>query len=91
MIQEPIGFVSPLDENGMPKMNYFRARNAKEIELNFQTGKEASIIYVVMAQPIKQGIPPFCLQLFGSDNKFTADEVSKRWKYIKSELAKVNF
>lgn len=84
-----VGFVLPLNQNGMPILNSFQARHAKEIESHFQTQKEASTIYVIMAQPIKQGVPPFCLLLFGSDNKFSADDVLKRWAYTKNELEKV--
>lgn len=85
-----VGFVLLFDKHGMPKTNSFNARNAKEIEEHFKNGIEASTVYVVMAQPIKQGIPPFCLQLFGSNNKFTAQDVLKRWHYTKAELKKVN-
>lgn len=41
-----------------------------------------------MAQPLKENIPPFILQIFGTDNKFTGKNVTKRWKYIRKELEK---
>lgn len=40
----------------------------------------------------KEGIddvPPFCLLIFGTDNKQSAEDVSNRWKHITSELKKV--
>lgn len=43
-----------------------------------------------MAQPLKENIPPFCLSIFGTDNKFLASDVLKRWSYIKEELEKLN-
>lgn len=86
---ELVGFVLPFDVNGMPKLGSFTARNAKEIEHHFQNQVEATTVYVVMAQPVMQGIPPFCVQLFGSANKFSANDVLKRWKYTKTELKKV--
>lgn len=85
-----VGFVLPFNENGMPKSASFVGRTAKEFEYHFQNQSEAGTIHVVMAQPVMQGMPPFCLKLFGSDNKFTAKDVLKRWKYTKIELKKGN-
>lgn len=42
-----------------------------------------------MVQPLKQNIPPFCLSIFGTDNKFTANEVTLRWQYIKEKLQEI--
>lgn len=41
-----------------------------------------------MAQPLKENFPAFCLQLFGTDNKFTSKDVIKRWDFIEKELLK---
>ena len=40
-----------------------------------------------MAQPLQKGAPSFCLAIFGTDNKFCSEDVFKRWKYIKENLA----
>ena len=53
----------------------------------FATNKMAKYAYVYMVQPLKDGIPPFCLAGIGSDNKFTAIDVLQRWKFINGELS----
>lgn len=82
-----VGFVLPTNnKSGMPIPFAFPARNAMEIVDHFTNGNAvASFLNVVMAQPL-DGAPPFCLLLYGSDNKYTADDVKKRWKYVTAEL-----
>lgn len=82
-----VGLVLPLNEHGMPISYSFMARSAKEIEHYFSEGKTASLVYAIMAQPIAEHSGPFCLSLFGTDNRFTSQEVTKRWKFILKELA----
>jgi len=41
-----------------------------------------------MAQPLKEGSSPFCLCIFGSDNKFKSIHVQKRWEWIQAEAVK---
>ena len=41
-----------------------------------------------MAQPLGQGVSPFCLACLGSDNKFNAEHVLLRWKFICTECRK---
>lgn len=59
----------------MPISYSFLARSAKEIEHHFNEGKTASLVYVIMAQPIAEHTTPFCLSLFDTDNKFTVQDV----------------
>lgn len=47
----------------------------------------STLVYLVMAQPMKKGIPPFVLTVFGTNNTFKAADM-QRWKYIESELKK---
>lgn len=42
-----------------------------------------------MAQPVAD-VRPFCLLVFGSDNKYLANDVSKRWEYVTNELSMLN-
>ena len=44
-----------------------------------------------MAQPLCQNVPAFCLACLGTDNKFTAEQVLKRWKYIYFRIDVVSF
>ncbi|XP_067210201.1 uncharacterized protein [Linepithema humile] len=83
-----IGLVLPLNKDGMPISYSFLARSAKEIEHHFSKEKTASLVYAIMAQPIAEHTGPFCLSLFGTDNKFTSQDVITRWKFVLKELAK---
>lgn len=85
---EILGFVLPLDENGMPVPHSFPARNAIEIFGHFKTQETAHFVNVVMAQPMGN-FAPFCLLLFASNSKYTARDVYSRWNYITNELKKV--
>lgn len=82
-----VGLVLPLDKNGCPVTLAFKANTANEIQEHMKKQK-SSIVYLVMAQPLNETLPPFILQMFGSGNSFTAEEVRNRWKYTQHELAK---
>lgn len=86
-----IGFVPPLNKrNGLPTPFQFPARSANEILNHFKSDHAvSSFMIVIMAQPISNA-PPFCLLIFGTDNKHSAEDVSNRWKHITAELKKVN-
>lgn len=82
-----VGFVLPTNaETRMPIPFAYHARNATEIINHFlNENAVASFLNVLMAQPL-DGAPPFCLLLYGSDNKYTASDVKKRWEYVTGEL-----
>lgn len=86
-----IGQVLPIDElTGMPIPHSFITPEAEDIA-KYVTNpqlKMATIVYIIMAQPLKENIPPFLLCVFGTDNKFTSDHVLKRWQHVETELAK---
>ena len=77
-----VGFVLPVDKNGLPEVDSFLAVSFSAIENMFSTAPLAKYAYVYMAQPLCQGVPPFCLACMGTDNKFTAQHVMLRWKHI---------
>lgn len=77
-----VGFVSTHGSNGMPLLRHFSVSSAAEIYNFFKNYKKAAYINLIMAQPLKIGITPFCLAAYGSDNKFTYLDVRKRWKFI---------
>lgn len=84
-----VGFVPPLDQNGMPIPLMFKARHAEEIVQHFCNNIPTSTsIITVMAQPIGNA-PPFCLLAFGTDTKFVGEDVAKRWNYLINELNKI--
>jgi len=83
-----VGFVLPLDSNGLPIVDSFLAVSYKVIEEMFQSATKAKYAYVYMAQSMCLNAPPFCLACIGSNNKFTAQHVLQRWKYIYEECNK---
>lgn len=83
-----IGFVLPTSENGMPVPLYYKARTADEIIGHFtQNYPVAAYVNTIMAKPIGNA-PAFCLLVFGTDNRYTTDVVSKRWEHITLKLNK---
>lgn len=82
--QQLVGIVLPLKENGMPKTMCFTPRSAEEIE-NFMKLEQSALVYIVVAQPLTPNIPPFILQIFGTNNKFKKGDVLARWAHIEKE------
>lgn len=39
-----------------------------------------------MAQALDERVPPFILQIYGTNNAFTAKDVVRRWSFMKTEL-----
>jgi hypothetical protein len=44
---------------------------------------------IVAVQSLQEGATPFILCIYGSNGSDLSENVSKRWKFIKTELAKV--
>lgn len=86
-----VGFALPVNkQNGMPIPFALPARNVQEIIAHFQSEHTVSpLVNAVMAKPINViSTPSFCLLLFGTDNKYTAEDTFNRWKFIRQELNK---
>lgn len=83
-----VGIVLPLDsKTGLPQPFTYLASSAEAIEKN-ATQKMSSLVYMVLALPLKPGIPPFVLQVFGTDNKFRAENVALRLEHTSRVLKK---
>lgn len=76
-----IGFVMPF-ENGAAKIGAFEATSAVKIVDYFQNNYKSDYAYIIMAQPLDEKAPPFCLSIFGTDNRFTYTDVISRWNII---------
>ncbi|XP_030753635.1 uncharacterized protein LOC115880545 [Sitophilus oryzae] len=88
-INEMIGFVAPLNKNtGFPCLIKFPVDSICDIEEAFKNESLAINAYIFMAQPLVDGSPAFCISVFGSDNRFTYENVSKRWQYLVKEAEK---
>lgn len=79
-----IGFTPTLDDNGLPKVLSFEATSAEIIKKMFVSESVSNYIYVIMAQPLAD-VPAFCLCVFGTDSKFTATQIFKRWAWLRDE------
>ncbi|KAJ1529957.1 hypothetical protein ONE63_006685 [Megalurothrips usitatus] len=83
-----VGPVLPLMANGMPQVDAFPASSAAMIAHHFASVEPAGTAYIMMAQPMSQTAAPFCLLVYGTNNKFTSESVSFRWDFVKKELLK---
>lgn len=87
-----VGYVLPNNPNtGCPIPYSFPARDADDIFKHISEQEQlqqSSLVYLVMAQPLSEKVPPFVLQIFGTDNRFKKEDVVKRWNHTRNELAK---
>lgn len=81
------GFVLPTNSRtGLPIPFAYGARNASDIIEPFQRNTTiSSFVNVIMAQPMRN-VAPFCLLLYGTDCKYSANDVANRWEAITNEL-----
>lgn len=81
-----VGLVLPMNQNGMPIPCVYSAKDTDDIVRHFaKKTPVAKFVITVMAQPIGNH-PAFPLLLFGTDSKFVAEDVSKRWDFINDQL-----
>jgi len=78
-----VGFVLPL-MNGCPVPNAFIASSAKTIAQYFNSESRANYAYVIMAKPLNDTAAPFCLSIFGTNNRFSNEDVINRWEFMKT-------
>lgn len=84
---EIVGLVLPTNLiTGLPIAHAYKARSASEIVSHFEENHPvASFVNVMMAHPLANS-PSFCLLVYGTDMKYTAEDVIKRWNFIVSDL-----
>ncbi len=80
------GLSPPLQPNDLPNWKDSVINSALDAVLMFSTYKMATVLIVVVAQPMGDGIPPIRICLFGSDNTFKTTDVKHRLKTIVSLL-----
>ena len=83
-----VGFVLPIDEQGLPIVDSFLVTSYERIEEMFAYSTIAKYAYVYIAKPLDNHSLPFCLGCMGSDNKFNAETVLLRWNHIITEYEK---
>lgn len=76
----------PTDRStGYPISLSFSAYDAETIKQHLQHSK-STVLYLIMAQPLDETVPPFVLQMFGTDNRFRSQDVVQRWNHTITEL-----
>ena len=80
----------PLDDNGLPIMDSFVAKSFSAMEDMLAKNPIAKYAYIYMAQPLCHNVPPICLGCLGTNNKFSAEDLLPRWKYIVEECSRRN-
>ncbi|KAG5671558.1 hypothetical protein PVAND_001751 [Polypedilum vanderplanki] len=80
------GLVAPFQNNGMPFANTYKAKTASKIMNAVNINNKASYVQVLMIQPNNSGGRPFLLGFYGTDNRFTSNDVLNRNEYVYKEL-----
>ena len=80
----------PFNDKGMPISSSFFATSTKVIKDFFLNNISALSLYTIMAQPLDPHAPSFCINLFGTDNKFSTEDVLKRWDFTVKLLCQHN-
>ena len=83
-----VGFVLPCNSSGLPLCDTYIVNSFQSIEEAFAAGCLAKYAFVYMVKPLCHDAPAFCLGCLGTNNRFDADLVLKRWKYIVQECNK---
>ena len=79
-----IGFSSPL-VNGLPQSKFFQTENFNELKKWFNELHKSKFINLYMVKSLALSAPLFMLSAFGSNNKFTAIDIVKRWLIIHNQ------
>lgn len=79
-IDEVVGFVRPLDKTtGLPQPeSKFSACSMQMISDYFKQNTKAEHVYALVIVPLCREAKDFVLALFGTDNKFTAEDCIAR-------------
>lgn len=59
-----VGFSTPYNQNGLPKVELLKVKSASCIQKCFKKYKKCSYVNVIMAQPLKENVAPFCVGAF---------------------------
>lgn len=84
-----VGLVLPTcRRTGMPMSFTFTPQSINDIDEQIKHNRKSTHLYIVLAQPINDNVPPFILQAFGTDNTFKSCDVFLRWKHTRDQLAR---
>lgn len=80
------GLCPKLNENGIPDVKSYPATTPELIKYHMDNNPKSSIVYVILATPMAPKTLSFNLLSFGTDNKFTIDEVLLRWAIMEKQM-----
>ncbi|KAE8742486.1 hypothetical protein FOCC_FOCC011981 [Frankliniella occidentalis] len=83
-----VGFTLPLNDDGVPVSGSLPATSAKRIAYYFSGNSNSTNAYCIVAQPLDPSAPSFVVAMFGTNNKFAAEQVHKRWQWMREEARK---
>jgi hypothetical protein len=86
---EIVGLNLPTSKNGLPVVSFFKVNSAREMKHFIDKYQMPGNLYAVLATAMAVNSPTFCLCVFGTDNKFDADTVVRRWDTIRDMLSEV--
>lgn len=75
-----VGFVLKLTKDGIPECKKYLFTAFETVKNYMLNLPRSSYVYTIMAQPLKNNVPPICLAVIGIDNKFTASNIASRWQ-----------
>ena len=88
-----VGFKPPL-KNGLPSINQFRTNNYHELEKWFQNVDRSTLVNATLIEPLLTNVDalfhsrPYIISAFGTDNKYSAIDVLRKWIHVYNELKK---
>lgn len=77
-----VGLSAPLDNNGTPRLKAYQTDRFDQLKSWFETFQRSKSISLHVIQPLTDIVPPFILSAYGTDNRFSASDILKRWFYI---------
>ena len=82
-----VGFVLIRNNEGVPLTDSFIATSFDFVEQAFMSTEIGKYVLVYMAQPLEEHVQEFCLMCTATNNKYNAEFIVKRWKYIYDECS----
>lgn len=79
-----IGFSLPLSK-GFPQIQYYSTNNFRQLENWFNAEYKSNLMNIHMIQPLSSqaiDLPPYLLASYGTDSRYTANDIILRWKKI---------
>ena len=70
----------------MPETEFFEFSSIEKVQKFLKHHQKSEYAECIMAQSLQRNSTAFCICIYGSDNRFKAEDVYKRWNYISETL-----